>query len=44
MLGLLESFSALWLGPEYAVTVSFVLLIIILAVRPTGLLGKRGFE
>jgi len=44
VLGLIESFSALWLGPEYAVTVSFVLLIVILAVRPTGLLGKRGFE
>jgi branched-chain amino acid transport system permease protein len=44
VLGLIESFSALWFGPEYAVTVSFVLLIVILAVRPTGLMGKRGFE
>ena len=43
-LALIESFSALWFGPEYAITVSFVLLIVILAVRPTGLLGKRGFE
>jgi len=43
-LGLIESFSALWLGPEYAITVSFALLVVILAVRPTGLLGRRGFE
>jgi branched-chain amino acid transport system permease protein len=43
-LGLIESFSALWLGPEYAITVSFALLIVILAVRPTGLMGRRGFE
>jgi branched-chain amino acid transport system permease protein len=44
VLGLIESFSALWFGPEYAVTVSFVLLIAILALRPSGLLGRRGFE
>jgi branched-chain amino acid transport system permease protein len=44
VLGLIESFSALWFGPEYAVTVSFALLILILVVRPSGLFGKRGFE
>jgi branched-chain amino acid transport system permease protein len=44
VLGLIESFSASWFGPEYAVTVSFALLIAILALRPTGLMGKRGFE
>jgi branched-chain amino acid transport system permease protein len=44
VLGLIESFSALWFGPEYAMTVSFVLLIAILVFRPSGLLGKRGFE
>jgi branched-chain amino acid transport system permease protein len=43
-LGLIESLSALWFGPEYAVTVSFTLLIVFLAVRPTGLIGKRGYE
>jgi branched-chain amino acid transport system permease protein len=44
VLGLIESFSALWFGPEYAVTISFALLVVILALRPTGLMGKRGFE
>jgi len=43
-LGLVESFSALWFGPEYAVTVSFALLIAFLAWRPAGLLGRRGYE
>jgi len=43
-LGLIESFAALWFGPEYAVPLSFTLLIVFLAVRPTGLLGRRGFE
>ena len=43
-LGLIESFAALWFGPEYAGPLSFTLLIFFLAVRPTGLLGRRGFE
>ena len=43
-LGLVESFSALWFGPEYAMTISFALLIAFLAWRPAGLLGKRGYE
>jgi branched-chain amino acid transport system permease protein len=43
-LGVLESFSALVFGPEHALTVSFVLLIVLLVVRPTGLLGRRGYE
>jgi branched-chain amino acid transport system permease protein len=42
-LGLAESFGALWLGPEYASTLSFVLLIAILLVRPEGLLGRKGY-
>lgn len=42
-LGLAESFGALWLGPEHATTVSFVLLIVILLVRPEGLLGRKGY-
>jgi branched-chain amino acid transport system permease protein len=44
LLGVIESYSALWFGPEYAVTVSFTLLIAFLALRPAGLLGRRGFE
>jgi branched-chain amino acid transport system permease protein len=43
-LGVIESFSALFFGAEHALTVSFVLLIVVLLVRPTGLLGRRGYE
>jgi branched-chain amino acid transport system permease protein len=42
-LGLAESFGALWLGPEHATSLSFVLLILILLVRPEGLLGRKGY-
>lgn len=43
-LGVIESFGALALGPEHALTISFLLLIVLLTVRPTGLLGRRGFN
>lgn len=43
-LGIIESFGAIWFGPEHAVTISFALLILILIFRPAGLIGKRGFE
>lgn len=43
-LGVVESFGALWFGPEHAVTVSFTLLILMLLFRPTGLLGRKGYE
>lgn len=43
-LGVIESFGALALGPEHALTISFLLLIVLLIVRPTGLLGRRGFN
>lgn len=43
-LGVIEAFGALALGPENALTVSFLLLIVLLIVRPTGLLGRRGFS
>lgn len=42
-LGMVESFGALWFGPEHAVTLSFTLLILILLVRPEGLLGRKGY-
>jgi branched-chain amino acid transport system permease protein len=42
-LGVIESFGALWFGPEHAVTLSFILLILILLVRPEGLLGRKGY-
>ncbi|MCC7347962.1 MAG: branched-chain amino acid ABC transporter permease [Variibacter sp.] len=43
-LGVLESFGAFWFGPEHAVTLSFGLLLVLLFARPSGLLGKRGYE
>ncbi|HUH39694.1 MAG TPA: branched-chain amino acid ABC transporter permease [Castellaniella sp.] len=43
-LGVIESLGALMLGPELAVTLSFVVLIALLMFRPSGLLGKRGFQ
>jgi len=42
-LGIIEAYGALAFGPENALTVSFLLLIVLLAVRPTGLLGRKGF-
>jgi branched-chain amino acid transport system permease protein len=44
VLGIVESFGSLWFGPEHAVTLSFGLLLLLLFVRPSGLLGKRGYE
>lgn len=44
VLGIIESFGAFWFGPEHAVTLSFGLLLVLLFVRPSGLLGKRGYE
>jgi branched-chain amino acid transport system permease protein len=44
VLGIIESFGSFWFGPEHAVTISFALLLILLFVRPSGLLGKRGYE
>jgi branched-chain amino acid transport system permease protein len=43
-LGVIESFGSFWFGPEHAVTISFGLLLVLLFVRPSGLLGRRGYE
>ena len=43
-LGIIESFGTLALGPEHALTLSFLLLIGLLMFRPAGLLGRRGFQ
>ena len=43
-LGIIESYAALFLGPEYSITVSFTLLILLLMFRPTGIMGRRGFQ
>lgn len=39
-LGLVESFTALYVGPTYVEVVSFGILVLVLIVRPTGLLGR----
>lgn len=44
VLGIVESFGSFWFGPEHAVTISFALLLILLFVRPSGILGKKGYE
>jgi branched-chain amino acid transport system permease protein len=43
-LGLLESFGAVVFGPQWSTTVGFALMILVLVVRPSGLVGRRGFE
>jgi branched-chain amino acid transport system permease protein len=43
-LGIVESFSGFILGPQHALTVGFVLMLILLLVRPTGLVGVKGYE
>lgn len=42
-LGILESFGALFFGPEHSLTLSFTVLILLLVFRPNGVMGKRGF-
>ncbi|MGC3985462.1 MAG: branched-chain amino acid ABC transporter permease [Pseudorhodoferax sp.] len=44
VLGLVESFAGHWFGPQNAVLVGFVLMLVLLMTRPTGLLGRRGYE
>jgi len=44
VLGVIESFAGHWLGPQHAITVGFVLMLILLVTRPSGLLGKKGYE
>jgi branched-chain amino acid transport system permease protein len=44
VLGVIESFTSYWFGPERSVTISFALLLVLLFVRPNGLMGRRGYE
>jgi branched-chain amino acid transport system permease protein len=43
-LGLLESFGAVVFGSQWSTTVGFALMILVLVVRPSGLVGRKGFE
>jgi branched-chain amino acid transport system permease protein len=44
VLGVIESFAGHWLGPQHALTIGFLLMLVLLLTRPRGLLGKRGYE
>jgi branched-chain amino acid transport system permease protein len=41
---LLESFGALAFGSQWSATVGFAVMLVILVVKPTGIVGKSGFE
>ena len=43
-LGMIESFSGHWFGPQNAVLIGFLLMLVLLMTRPTGLVGRRGYE
>jgi branched-chain amino acid transport system permease protein len=44
VLGVIESFSGQFFGPQHALTVGFVLMLVLLVVKPTGLTGIKGYE
>ncbi len=43
-LGVLESVGAVFFGPEHSLTLSFTVLILLLVLRPQGIMGRRGFQ
>ena len=44
VLGVIESFAGHFFGPQHALTVGFLLMLILLVVKPTGLTGIKGYE
>jgi branched-chain amino acid transport system permease protein len=44
VLGVIESFAGQFFGPQHALTVGFLLMLVLLVVKPTGLTGIKGFE
>jgi branched-chain amino acid transport system permease protein len=44
VLGLVESIGAVLLGPDHALTIAFLLLIVLLLVRPQGIMGRKGYQ
>lgn len=44
VLGVIESFGALFFGSEHAITIAFAILIVLLIFRPTGIMGRSGYE
>ncbi len=43
-LGIIESFSGYFLGPQHALTVGYLIMLVLLVVRPTGIMGVKGYE
>lgn len=43
-LGVIQSFGAWIIGPQHGLTVAFALLILLLVFKPTGIMGRRGYE
>lgn len=44
VLGVVESFGGHWFGPQVAPLLGFALMLALLALRPAGLVGQRGYE
>lgn len=44
VLGVIESFAGQFFGPQHAITVGFLLMLVLLVVKPTGLTGIKGYE
>ena len=42
--GMLESFGTIVFGSQWSTTVGFVLMLLVLVLRPTGLAGRKGYE
>ncbi len=43
-LGLIESIAGYTIGPQNAITVGFILMLVLLIVRPSGIVGVKGYE
>ncbi len=44
VIGVTEALAATWFGSEYRDSIAFIILIIVLILRPAGLFGKKGIE
>lgn len=44
VLGLAEGFGSVAFGPQWASSVGFLLMMVVIIVLPSGLIGKRGYE
>lgn len=43
-LGIIESLGVTVAGPEHTVLISFIMLLAVLVIKPTGIAGKQGYE